>query len=155
MVRCVGVNIHTFVTPKIPLDYVHSDKRILFNTYIKITFLNWFQFRYTVELSYGTKLFLQYIYFIKTLQKQTNYLFQFRCSRSNSIPQTGGTSLLFTKFMFWIGNKDQRPFLDVLVTGNCTKRLECDVFRKDDHSHISIPNNSHHCKPHEMASLNF
>ncbi|KAJ8963809.1 hypothetical protein NQ317_000591 [Molorchus minor] len=58
-------------------------------------------------------------------------------------------------FTYEIENNGQLPFLDVLVIKNNQKNLEFDIYRKDTSTLRYIPNDSHHCYQHKMASLNF
>ncbi|KAJ8983150.1 hypothetical protein NQ317_016249 [Molorchus minor] len=58
-------------------------------------------------------------------------------------------------FTYEIENNGQLPFLDVLVIKNNQNNLEFDIYRKDTSTLRYIPNDSHHCYQHKMASLNF
>ncbi|KAJ8974279.1 hypothetical protein NQ317_012595 [Molorchus minor] len=58
-------------------------------------------------------------------------------------------------FTYEIKNNGQLPFLDVLVIMNNQNNLEFDIYRKDTSTLRYIPNDSHHCYQHKMASLNF
>lgn len=58
-------------------------------------------------------------------------------------------------FTYEIENNEQLPFLDVLVIRNNENKLEFDIFRKDTNTLRYIPNDSHHCAQHKMASMNF
>ncbi|KAJ8961586.1 hypothetical protein NQ317_013064 [Molorchus minor] len=58
-------------------------------------------------------------------------------------------------FTYEIENNAQLPFLDVLVIKNNQNNLEFDIYRKDTSTLRYIPNDSHHCYQHKMASLNF
>ncbi|KAJ8976972.1 hypothetical protein NQ317_004004 [Molorchus minor] len=58
-------------------------------------------------------------------------------------------------FTYEIENNGQPPFLDVLVIKNNQNNLEFDIYRKDTSTLRYIPNDSHHCYQHKMASLNF
>lgn len=64
------------------------------------------------------------------------------------------------KFTSEIGKKEQRPFLDVLVRGNCTNNLEDDVrilILRNTYltTHILVDNKDGHFKLCDSSNFNF